>query len=1119
MIAEIFSAAAPAMQQSVELAGDPSATTEDRLTAANDFVEALAEIWPALEDQGSYLVELLGLMDMAVSGLPEQAEQGNTGAAAPLLELLALLEAHFEAPEDEEVIGALLELAMSEEFDPPLSEDAAALWLARNGGEPQPETESLAVEIADAPPTVPVATAQVAAPAPASEAEPDADEAALSEEAAELYAILAMAVADSRGELLRQIETIAGAGDAKSRRAGAAVCQDIFARVAGAAAEAGFVALATLCASLGYQFGAISCSQAWAKSLLTALPELPRRLLDYLETPLAASTRIALAETLLNPHWPDPWSAVNSEELVLELYRDPLSLESEAAAARAAEVESADLELAPAEDIDVSVLASFRREGPDLALKLAAVLDRIIAGDGGEDALRQAQRFAHTIKGSANVCGVRAIAVLSHHLEDLLEFLTEHNLIPSAALGNTLAAGADGLAVLFDAVNGVEPHDPEGLRPILQEVLDWANRIDREGVAALADDRVQAPTARQEGVASETTSPVRPGTIADEEETFVQVPARLIDDLLRQVGELTMALSQSEEQLRQAQRTLRESGEIEQKNALHVAELEKLVDLRGLGSQSVGGRRVDSESAFDPLELEQYNEMYIATRRLNEGVSDARELARSLDGTLRDLDDLAQQQIKLSQQIRHLTMGTRLVPVSAIVPRLQRVVRQTCRATGKAAELVVRGDEVRIDGEVMDRLMPALMHVIRNAIDHGIELSDQRESAGKRRQGRLEIQFGQLGDQIEVVIADDGRGLDLVRVRAKAVEIGLIEPGADLSDQEAALLTLRPGFSTRGQVTQVSGRGVGMDVVASSVRSLGGSLAIDSEPGKGYRLTTRLPASLLAMYCLLVRCQDQLLAVPASEVRLAVVSDEGGIEMSADGWVFRHQEGTLPLIHLNGLMGLPVRDPEQGRQVVLLVDSDAGERAIMVEALLEGRELVVMKLGPLVPRVPGLMSASILGDGRVVPILELRALLRIAAGADLGEMLPAQAAEIADLPTVLIVDDSLSMRKFLSRLVEDGGYRTVTARDGMDAIQTLTREPVDVLLVDMEMPQMNGLELTAHLRAQPETSSLPIAMITSRSTEKHRREALRAGVNQYFVKPYRDEDVLDFIQQALEQVS
>ncbi|MBK1716421.1 hybrid sensor histidine kinase/response regulator [Thiocystis violacea] len=1116
-MAEVFVAAAPALQEAVELAGESSASSEDRLAAANDFAEILADIWSRLEPLGPHLAELLGLMEMAVSGLPDLAEDSDGEAMALVLELLALLEAHFEAPDDEEVIEALLDLATSESFDPPLSDESASRWRApaEPRTEPEPEAaEPLERVAAERGGVEPPRGASLASAVAAHQVIEEPDETELGDAAAELYALLAYAVEDSREELLRRIRAIAGASDGEARAGAARACRDILARFAGAAAEAGFVSLATLCASLGYQFAAMPPEVAWPDSMLEDLERLPRCLLEYLEAPLVASTRIELVETLLDPRWPNPLSPVNAEELILELYRDPLLVESEERPSRAREIEPEDLDLRPAEEIDAAILASFRREGPDLALGLATVLQRIIAGAGGEAALREAQRFAHTLKGSANVCGVRAIAVLSHHLEDLLEFLTEQGVAPSAALGETLTAGADGLAIMFDVLEGVEPWDPEALRPIMLEVLDWANRIDREGLAALGDEA----SAPRSTVASDSAE-AAPEAAPDEDEAYIQVPARVIDDLLRQVGELTMTLSQSEERLRQAQRTLRESGEIEQRNFLYVAELEKLVDLRGLGSQGVGGGSSSPESVFDPLELEQYNEMYIATRHLNEGVSDARELARTLGETLGDLDELSRQQIKLSQRMRQLTMATRLVPVASVVARLQRVTRQTCRATGKEVELIVHGGETRIDGEVMDRLMPVLLHVIRNAIDHGIELGDQREIAGKPRQGRLDIGFGHLGDRIQLVIGDDGRGLDLARVRAKAIDIGLIDADAELSDQEAALLTLRPGFSTRGQVTQVSGRGVGMDVVASTVRALGGSLAIDSEPGKGYRLTVRLPASLLTLYCLLVRCDEQLLAIPANEVRLAVVSDEGEIQETGDGWTFRHAEGTFALSHLNSLMGVPARDPRQGRQVVLLVDSEIGERAIMVEALLEGRELVIMKLGALIPRVPGLMSASILGDGRVVPIIEPRGLSRVVAGADSSDRLAQQATERARPPTVLVVDDSLSMRRILSRLVEDSGYRPLAARDGLEAIRILARDPVDALLVDMEMPQMNGLELTAHLRSQPATSALPIAMITSRSTEKHRREAVRAGVDAYFVKPYRDEEVLDFLQQAVEPAS
>ncbi|NEV64186.1 response regulator [Thiorhodococcus minor] len=986
-------------------------------------------------------------------------------------------------------------------------------------------------------------TATLLEEAPASDlsgpaAEPGVDAGAasedLSEEAVELLAILASAVEEMGDELAARIEDIAHTGEPECRHDAALAAQEILVCLADASSQAGFLAFSSVCASLGYKIAAMPAETAWAQAHVEALRQLPERVQAYLFDPLAELTREALVELLALPHWTEPTTQGDAAELVAGLFREPLSLETEKGPLRPEQIEAEDLALDLAEDIDAAVVASFRREGPDLTNQLAIVLQKVIDGAGGEDDLRHAQRLAHTIKGSANVCGVRAIAVLGHHLEDLLEFLTDEELKPGPSLGDSLAAGADGLAIMFDVLNGVEAYDPDAFQAIMQEVLDWANRIDREGKAALADAApaveitpVETPpeTEAEPGadrapeVAAEPAAQTAPASETDQDEAYLQVPARTVEELLRLVGELSMALSQSEEQLGRAQRTLREASELDRRNLLHIAELEKLVDLRGLGTRGGQHSSAELEERFDPIELEQYNEMYINTRRLNEGVSDVRELTQTLDGTLRSMTELSLQQVKLSQQLRQLTMGTRLVAVSSVVPRLQRAVRQTCRTTGKQAELRVQGSDVRIDGDLLDRLMPAMMHMVRNAVDHGIESPEEREAAGKPRQGRMEVCFKQLGDQVEVTLSDDGRGLSLERIRAKAIDKGLIDDGADLTDQELAMLTMRAGFSTRDQVTQISGRGVGMDVVASTIRSLNGTLELDTEPGQGYRFTARMPASMLALYCLLVQCNEQLLAIPANEVRLAVLSDEGSVEETRDGWIFEHEEGRFPLTQLNKLMGLPGRDPDCRRQVVLLMNTEVGEQAVMVDALLEGRELVVMRLSPLVPRIPGLLSASILGDGRVVPIVELRALIRVASGADLSHLAAQDAGEEVRPPTVLIVDDSLSMRRLLSRLAEDGGFRPLTARDGMEAIQTLTRDAVDVLLVDMEMPQMNGLELTAHLRSKPETASLPIAMITSRSTEKHRRQALQAGVDEYFVKPYREDDVLDFLQQALEQVS
>lgn len=1108
--AEVFYPAIPDLREAVVLAGDVAATQEARLTAANAFAELLGELWSAAEEAGAHITELLALIDGFVSGLPHCDADQNDGIMIAL-QVIALLDAHLAAPNEPEMIAALLEAASAEVFDPPLSEATLALWRGE-------ESCQLAVGSFQNQPPLFSDDDQ-----PIDECALTTDNRQLSADALELLAILSAAADDSCQDFLHHLSKIAQAQQVSARAAAIAACQDILSRFTEASADAGFAAFAALCAGLGQQLSIQSPLAAWPELLLENLTHLPQRMQDYLADPLAESPRRALVATLTCAHWTQPLVANCAAELAEALYQDPLALESEIVPLRATQVADADLALTPAEDIEASVFAGFCREGVDLTQRLASVMQVILGGGIIDDALQQAQRYAHTLKGSANVCGVRAVAVLGHYLEDVLEFLADNALAPNPALGETLVAAADGLAAMFDVINGIEYHDAATFRPLMQQVLDWVCRIEQDGAMALEyaapppfqhDISLFPPAINSEPVTlSDAVETPQQTTIAhDVDETYLQIPARAIDDLLRLMGELALALAQSEEQLKQIQRTQTEVDDVELHNLRQVNELEKLVDLRGLGSETTG-----AELAFDPLELEHYDEMSITTRRLNEGVNDARQLARTVANHVSGLEELSQQQFKLSQEIRQLTMDTRRVPVHTIIGRLQRTVRQTCRATNKEATLEIRGDTVRIDGEVLNRLIPALMHILRNAIDHGIESPAQRQAIGKPQQGQLVISFQQLGDQIEVTFSDDGAGLDIERIRAKAIASGLITANTELTPNELILFTLRPGFSTREQVTQISGRGVGMDVVANTIHALNGILTITSERGHGYQLCARLPSSLLTIRCLLIDCNDAPLALPINDVRFAVLAAEGEIIAHGNDWQFHYHDAVYPLLHLNTLMGLPA-PLEMTKGVVLVMQADHGDHAVLVDLLIDSRELVVKTLGALVPFIPGVINASILGDGRVVPIVELRALLRLTTRTDcIVNSLETATAQIK-LPTILIVDDSLSMRQLLAQLVTDSGYRALTARDGMDALNTLRKETIDVLLVDMEMPQMNGLELTTHLRARPEMRNLPIAMITSRSTERHRREALQAGVNHYFVKPYHDEAVLDFIQHALNNV-
>ncbi|GEM_PF-665178 len=1117
--AAVFYPAIPALRHAVVVAGAATATPEERLVAANAFAELVGELWPTAEAAGAHFTELLTVIDSFVSDLPHREP---TGTETIVLELLALLDACLAAPQEPNLVRAVVELASSAAFDPPLGAEAIALW--ESSWQVEKSCQLSVVSCQDDLSLVPEDCQRADANGKpitdnrqlttdnceSTTDNSEHDEPRLTADALELLAILAAAAADNSQDFLDHLADLAHAPHSDARSVAIAASRELLERFTEASADAGLIAFAALCHRLSDQFAAQAPETAWSQALLDDLMHLLERMNDYFAAPLAEAPRRALVATLTHPAWTQPLAADHAAELITALYQDPLRLDSDAAPPRATQIDPADVALTPADDVDASVLAGFCREGVDLTQRLATVIQVILGGGVIEDARRQAQRYAHTLKGSANVCGIRAVAVLSHHLEDVLEFLTTHDLAPSPALGDTLLAAADGLAMMFDVINGIEQHAPATFQPLMQQVLDWVGRLDQEGCAALVAAPALAASAPIT-LSAALDAPLAPTSThaSANDEAVLQIPATTIDNLLRLVGELALALSQSETQLKLAQRTVRDTGEVTLRHLLQITELDHRVDVRSLH------RTTNDAAPVDPLELEHYDELLIAARQLNESVNDTRDLTQTLDTTINHLDELNRHQLKLSHELRQLTLGTRLIPVQAIVGRLQRAVRQTCRTTGKDAVLIVEGETVRIDSDVLERLLPALMHIVRNAIDHGIELPAQRSAVGKPAQGTLTLSFQQLGDQIVITCRDDGAGVAWERIRAKASASGLLTT-AEPTPQELLALTLHPGFSTREHVTHISGRGVGMDIVATTIRSLNGTLALESTTGSGYQVRARVPTSLLTIHCLLIHSQGAPLAVPANDVRYAVLATEGDRSASANGWQFHHADATYPLLHLNALLGLLAPPLESSPGVILVLTSERGDHAILVETLLDSREFVIKPLGTLVPTSPGVLGASILGDGRVVPIIDLRTLLDLSHTAPLATAMPEELTAPLAVPTVLIVDDSLSMRRLLAQLVTDSGYRALTARDGMDALQTLHHERVDVLLVDMEMPQMNGLELTAHLRAHSATSQLPIAMITSRSTAHHRHEALRVGVNQYFIKPYHDEAVLDFIQQALD---
>jgi len=847
----------------------------------------------------------------------------------------------------------------------------------------------------------------------------------------------------------------------------------------------------------------------------------PALALSYLRAPADRSTCEALIQHLQETHWPQPLAAADATALSDLLLAPKLVTEEAEVEARPQQAQPSDVSLELPADVNQDLLDGLLQELPQQAADFSTAIQRLAAGDGQLADVEVARRIAHTLKGAGNTVGVRGIATLTHHMEDILQALSKHGVLPNRPLADTLLNAADCLETMSEALLGMSAPPPQALT-VLQTVLDWANRIDRAGVPA--SDEIPPPATAQPEPPAPATQPPETALApqqptASTTEPALRVSAHLVDNLLRLVGESIILTGQVQERIR---KTIDQTRAVAAQNRLFqslTAELEQLVDVRNVSSPlSKSIQRGD----FDPLELEQYNELNTVTHRLVETAIDAREMNRTVEDNLVLLDSLLVDQGRLHRDSQEAVLRTRMVPIQTVVPRLQRSVRQTCRLVDKEAELVVRGADTPMDSNVLNNMVDPLMHILRNAVDHGIESPHQRQRLGKPQAGRIELHFMREGNNIAIHCRDDGAGLDLAAIRRTAEERGLLAPDKPLEPDELARLILLPGFSTRGSATQTSGRGIGMDMVYSRLLDMKGSLRIQTEAGKGCLMELRLPVTLISTHALLLRVRDQIYALSDRGIEQILYSGAGKIQTLGKVTTYRLGNDIHELTSLESLLNLQQdrREHDRGMSPVLLVREEAGGlRAVLVQEVLDSRDLVVKSMGQYIPTLPGIVGATILGDGSVAPVLDLPELLRARTA---GQRLPTAAVQSAKSAAVvphrqivLAVDDSLSARRSLAQFVQDAGFEVRTARDGLEAIEIINNKLPDLVLADLEMPRMNGLELTAHLRANQTTHGLPVIMITSRSTAKHRHEAEAVGVDTYLTKPFMEDDLLEQIHRLL----
>lgn len=713
------------------------------------------------------------------------------------------------------------------------------------------------------------------------------------------------------------------------------------------------------------------------------------------------------------------------------------------------------------DELDADLLPVFLEEGADLMPLIGQALRSWQKHPLDDSQAQMLLRLLHTAKGSARMAGAMRLGQHAHEIETHIENMLHAGTATPQAF-EELLAHYDHAQLLFEQL-----HLP---------------------VPATAVTEDEAPP--------------------EAKAAMVRVRADMLDRLVNQAGEVSIARSRLENEAALLRGSLDEFSDNLARLRRQLREVEIQAE-----SQIASRMAVGSERDFDPLEFDRFTRLQELTRMMAESVNDVASfhdnLTRSVDATGADLA----LQARLTRDLQRDLMQVRMVPFASIAERLFRVARQSSKEVDKRVNLDIRGGAVELDRSVLERMAGPFEHLLRNAIVHGVETRAARSAAGKQEIGEMLVQVSQQGNQVVIEFSDDGAGLDLDRIRAKARQAGLLAEGAEIDDMAAAELIFTPGFSTADSVSELAGRGMGMDVVRSEAQALGGSVAIASDAGHGALFAIHLPLTLAVTQVVLVVCAGRTFAVPSVLIEQVLQLKSADLASAYAAGSVESHEGAAPLHYLGKLLGeVRVLPQNQRNSPVLLLRNGNDRLALHVDEVLGNREVVVKNIGPQLVRMPGIAGATVLGSGDIVLILNPVALAQHLANHP--ELLPqyleaAGAKATPDAgPCVMIVDDSLTVRRVMQRLLEREGYQVLLAKDGIDALEQLQETVPALLLVDIEMPRMDGFDLTRNVRGDARTRGVPIVMVTSRSADKHRNHALELGVNAYFGKPFNEQELL-----------
>jgi chemosensory pili system protein ChpA (sensor histidine kinase/response regulator) len=765
--------------------------------------------------------------------------------------------------------------------------------------------------------------------------------------------------------------------------------------------------------------------------------------------------------------------------------------------------------------LDEDLLPIFQEEAQELMPQLGTALRQWVAYPDNLSARNEILRLLHTLKGSARLAGAMRLGEMAHRMESSIE------QIGSEALQTVQL---EPLLTRFDTLQAA--FSDLGLTPELAE-------LEAAALPAKAADPAKAlPVAPLDlkGLVHAPAMPVAPRAIANHS---VRVRSQLLDRMVNQAGEVMITRSRMDARLTQLRSSLGELGG----NLDRLRQQLRDVELQAESQmQSRLAQAKDSAQSFDPLEFDRFTRVQELTRMMAESVNDVATVQRNLQRSVESTEDDLIAQGRQARELQRDLLRTRMVEFEGISDRLYGVVRQAAKDAGKQVKLDITGGSIEMDRGVLDRMAPAFEHLLRNAVAHGIESADVRLAAGKPAAGAITIQVSQESNDVSVSFQDDGGGLHAERIRQKAIANGVIGADDALSEAEAANLIFMPGFSTAESVTELAGRGIGMDVVRSEVNALGGRIETQTTEGQGTKFNLVLPLTTAVTQVVILRMGEFTIGVPANIMETVLRVPIDTVAHAYSNRSFDMAGQALPFFWAGALLQVSPRSVESGTKTLpVVVFRSAGQRmALHVDEVLGNREVVVKNLGPQLARLPGLAGMSVLASGAVALIYNPVALAAVYgdmartltdsvgtggySAADGNNPQP-KLVEVADqLPLVLVVDDSITVRRVTQRLLKREGYRVALANDGLQALERLEEELPSVVLSDIEMPRMDGFDLLRNIRSHDRTRALPVIMITSRIAEKHREHARELGADHYLGKPYSEDELLALIRSYTTEV-